>query len=72
MTKNISIPLHHTVHCNWHLDNVFLAEGQHVVEGNVSAPWWERAEGRNWPGGARKGKEKGSAEEGKDERHKGR
>lgn len=74
MTKNIPIPLCHTVRCHWHLDDVFPAKGKHVVEGKVSAPQWERAgDGRtwNWPSEARKGKEKGSMVEGEEKRQKG-
>ena len=31
--------------CHWHLDDVVPAKGEHVVEGRVFAPLWERGGG---------------------------
>jgi len=70
VTKNISVPLHHTVCCHWYLSDVLLAKGESVVESKVFAAWWERAGGGSWPSEARKGK-KGSIGEGEEERQKG-
>lgn len=68
VTKNISISLHHSACCHWHLDEVLLAN--HVVEGKVFAPQWNRAGMvRNCPSDARKGKEKDRWER---EKRKGR